>query len=159
MIPCSRTFWARSAAAAGIALWTLSPPVWAEAPLVGPCAPTTVPDPQNPGSTIAVEGPCTLEHLRIGAVRIFEYLLFVGGAAAVLAVVVAGFNFFIAVFVGAEPGRVQQAKTMLAYALVGTALLLLPYVLICFIYAALLGGDASLCPNLPGLGSPPQPTN
>jgi hypothetical protein len=43
---------------------------------------------------------------------------------------------------------------MLTYVLVGVAFLLLPYVLICFVFTALTGGDAAICPNLPGLSSP-----
>jgi uncharacterized membrane protein len=73
--------------------------------------------------------PCTLENLKVVVANIFNFLIRVGGAAAVLAVVIAGIRYIVAAF-GGESGAIQAAKQSLRFAVAGTLLLLLSYVIV-----------------------------
>lgn len=90
--------------------------------------------------------PCELKELVQVAVNIFNFLIKVGGAATVLAVVISGIRYFVAVFEGASSQAIGAAKTSLGYAILGTIILLTSYVVVNTVFRV-LGGTG----KLPGL--------
>lgn len=89
--------------------------------------------------------PCTFEKLKETVNNIYDLLILIGGAAAVLGIIAAGFSYFLAVFQGADTGRIRQAKTMLGYAILGTIFLLTSYVIVRSVCLAL---GTTQCPGL-----------
>jgi hypothetical protein len=63
-------------------------------------------------------------------VNIFNWLLAIGGAAALLALIVAGTRYFIAVFQGADSSAIAGAKQSVVYAIIGLVVLLTAVVLV-----------------------------
>lgn len=83
--------------------------------------------------------PCRLDELIELAVRIFNWLLALGGIVALLAVIVAGTRYLIAVF-SADSGTMASAKENLTYAIIGLAVLLLAFVIVRTIYVVIFEG-------------------
>ena len=74
------------------------------------------------------DGPaCTLCHVKILGIRIFNWLLSIGGAAALLALIVSGVRYIAA---HGEAEEIESAKRGLRYTITGLATLLLSYVLV-----------------------------
>lgn len=80
---------------------------------------------------------CTIEDLVRLGVNIFNWLLAVGGAAALLAVIVAGIRYLIAVLQGADSSAIQAAKQSLTYAIIGLVVLLTAVVIVRTVTATL----------------------
>lgn len=73
------------------------------------------------------EKPCTIQELITLGVNIFNWLLAIGGAAALLALIVAGIKYFTAATQG---GDVQEAKASVRNAVIGLVVLLAAVVLV-----------------------------
>lgn len=101
---------------------------------------------QSQGLIPCTDEPCTLDQLIELAVRIFNWLLALGGIVALLAVIVAGIRYLVGVFSG-ESGAMAAAKENLTYAIIGLAVLLLAFVIVRTIYVGIFGGTISV----PGL--------
>lgn len=88
--------------------------------------------------------PCQLDDLRRLFTNVFNYLMLIGGAAALLALIVAGMKYIIGVLQGADEGTIREAKQNLTYAIVGLFVLLLAYVIVRTIVVVILGfqGDS-----------------
>lgn len=71
--------------------------------------------------------PCTLQELVKLGVNIFNYLLALGGVVALLAVIVAGIRYILAVF---QEGDIDAAKAALRNAIIGLVVLLLAVVIV-----------------------------
>lgn len=80
---------------------------------------------------------CTIEDLVRLGVNIFNWLLAIGGAAALLAVIVAGIRYLIAVLQGADSSAIQAAKQSLTYAITGLVVLLTAVVIVRTVTATL----------------------
>lgn len=94
------------------------------------------------------KNPCPLDRLKEVAENIFNFLIKVGGAAAVLAVVIAGIRYIVAAL-GGESGAIQAAKQSLLYAIIGTVVLLTAYVIVRTVFTAF--GVSSTGSTIPGL--------
>lgn len=88
--------------------------------------------------------PCPLELLETVVANVFNWLVIVAGSAAVLAVVVAGTRYIVAVLRGADSGAIAEAKQALTFAIFGTVLLLVSYLLVRTVCLALVGSQS--CP-------------
>lgn len=73
--------------------------------------------------------PCPVTELNKLVANVFNWLVIIAGAAAVLAVVVAGIHYIVAAL-GGDSGAIQAAKQNLMYAIVGVLVLLLSYVIV-----------------------------
>lgn len=74
--------------------------------------------------------PCTLQQLVTLGVNIFNWLLAIGGATALLAVIVAGIRYLTAVLQGADSSAIAGAKQSLTYAIVGLVVMLTAVVIV-----------------------------
>ncbi|TSC71938.1 MAG: hypothetical protein G01um101438_824 [Parcubacteria group bacterium Gr01-1014_38] len=74
--------------------------------------------------------PCTLEQLKELGRNIFNWLLAIGGAAALLALIVAGIRYLTAVLQGADSSAIAAAKQSIVYAIIGLVVLLMAYVIV-----------------------------
>lgn len=72
---------------------------------------------------------CTIDHLIQLGLNIFDWLLAIGGAAALLAIIVAGLKYITGVLQGADQA-VGEAKKSLQYAILGLLILLLAFVIV-----------------------------
>lgn len=90
---------------------------------------------------------CEIPQLADVAVNIFNWLIKIGGAATVLAMVIAGARYIVAVLQGADSSAISAAKESLGYAIMGTIILLTAYVIVNTIYRVIFGGTVSV----PGL--------
>lgn len=73
---------------------------------------------------------CTVQDLKKLGVNIFNFLLAMGGAAALLALVVAGMKYITGVLQGADESSIKNAKQNLTYAVVGLLVLLMAFVIV-----------------------------
>lgn len=90
--------------------------------------------------------PCPVTAIGTVGQRIQRWLVNIGGAVAVLAVIIAGVRYIVAVFQGADAGAIAEAKKSLVYAIVGVVVLLIAYVLILTIFRALGGTNLPTFP-------------
>jgi len=81
--------------------------------------------------------PCMLDELKQLGVNIFNFLLAVGGAAALLAIIVAGLKYITGVLQGADSAAIGEAKKNLTYAIMGLLVLLLAFVIVHTIVATI----------------------
>lgn len=115
--------------------WALLVPYASAIGPAGPLVPErcqTEPCPLSEGSSF---GP-----LAEVVANVFNWLVVVGGAASVFAVVIAGTRYIVAVLSGADSGAIQAAKQSLGLAVLGVFLLLLSYVIVRTI-ATILGAS------------------
>lgn len=76
------------------------------------------------------DGPCQLQELMLLGANIFNWLLLIGGAAALLALIVAGTRYLTAVLQGADSRAIEEAKHSVTYALIGLVVLLAAVVIV-----------------------------
>ncbi|MDP3685908.1 MAG: hypothetical protein Q8R32_03705 [bacterium] len=89
---------------------------------------------------------CTIQDLVGLGIKIFNWLLAIGGAAALLALIVGGTKYITAVF-GAEGRDVAGAKQSLLFAIIGLVVLLMAYAIVNTVYRVVFKGTI----DVPGL--------